>query len=204
MARCAWRPRRARPDRRPAPRLTARRRQKYEPRAGPLDLCGDSGNLHRVRSHFPRALDPPHAAHVGHQRHPRHRPVRRDARVGRGRYAGPPRDGLYRRRTRRGQRLRRIRRHRPHARNVQEETGGPEVILDTRASIIAVAYILAVILLIFGLRKLSSPATARAGNMLAAAGVFLALAVTLLDRSIVSYWELALGIVVGGAIGIVA
>ena len=78
------------------------------------------------------------------------------------------------------------------------------MILDARASIIAVAYIVAAILLIFGLRKLSSPATARNGNMLAAAGVFLALAITLLDRSIVSYWELALGIVIGGAIGIVA
>ncbi|HKV50447.1 MAG TPA: NAD(P)(+) transhydrogenase (Re/Si-specific) subunit beta [Gemmatimonadaceae bacterium] len=78
------------------------------------------------------------------------------------------------------------------------------MILDTRASIIAVAYILAAVLLIFGLRKLSSPATARSGNLLAAAGVFLALAVTLLDQSIVSYWELALGIVVGGTIGVVA
>jgi NAD(P) transhydrogenase subunit beta len=78
------------------------------------------------------------------------------------------------------------------------------VILDTRASIIAVAYIVAAVLLIFGLRKLSSPATARNGNLLAAAGVFLALAITLLDRSIVSYWELALGIVIGGGIGIVA
>ena len=78
------------------------------------------------------------------------------------------------------------------------------MILDTRASIIAVAYIVAAVLLIFGLRKLSSPATARSGNMLAAAGVFLALAITLLDRSIVTYWELALGIVIGGAIGIVA
>ncbi len=78
------------------------------------------------------------------------------------------------------------------------------MILDTRASIIAVAYIVAAVLLIFGLRKLSSPATARNGNLLAAAGVFLALAITLLDRSIVSYWELALGIVIGGGIGIVA
>jgi NAD(P) transhydrogenase subunit beta len=76
--------------------------------------------------------------------------------------------------------------------------------LDTRASIIAVAYIVAAVLLILGLRKLSSPATARNGNLLAAGGVLLALAVTLLDRSIVSYWELALGIVVGGTIGIVA
>ncbi|HEY7876900.1 MAG TPA: NAD(P)(+) transhydrogenase (Re/Si-specific) subunit beta, partial [Gemmatimonadaceae bacterium] len=61
-----------------------------------------------------------------------------------------------------------------------------------------------IVLLILGLKKLSSPATARNGNLLAAVGVFLALGITLLDRDIMSYGELALGIAVGGAIGIVA
>jgi NAD(P) transhydrogenase subunit beta len=74
--------------------------------------------------------------------------------------------------------------------------------LGTRESIIAVCYIIASILLILGLKRLSSPATARSGNMLAAIGVFLALAVTLLDRQIVSYWEIAIGVVIGAALGI--
>ena len=78
------------------------------------------------------------------------------------------------------------------------------MMLDTRASIIAITYIVASVLLILGLRRLSSPATARSGNMLAGIGVFMALAVTLLDRHIVSYWEIAVGIVIGGAIGIVS
>ena len=48
--------------------------------------------------------------------------------------------------------------------------------LDIRESIIAVAYIVSAVLFIFGLKRLSSPATARSGNQLAAFGMVLALA----------------------------
>ena len=74
--------------------------------------------------------------------------------------------------------------------------------LGTRESIIAVCYIVASVLLILGLKRLSSPATARSGNSLAAVGVFLALAATLLDREIVSYWEIGVGVAIGAALGI--
>ncbi|MGH7651037.1 MAG: NAD(P)(+) transhydrogenase (Re/Si-specific) subunit beta [Gemmatimonadaceae bacterium] len=74
--------------------------------------------------------------------------------------------------------------------------------LDFRGSVIAVCYIIAAILFIFGLKRLSSPATARSGNRLAAIGMALALVVTLLDRQILSYWTIALGTVVGAVIGI--
>src|SRR3954470_8164916 len=74
--------------------------------------------------------------------------------------------------------------------------------LDLRASAIAVSYIVAAILFIFGLKQLSSPATARAGNRLAAIGMALALAATLLDRQIVSFWTIAIGTVIGAAVGI--
>ncbi|MBX6332998.1 MAG: NAD(P)(+) transhydrogenase (Re/Si-specific) subunit beta [Gemmatimonadaceae bacterium] len=76
--------------------------------------------------------------------------------------------------------------------------------LGTRESIIAVCYIVASVLLILGLKRLSSPATARSGNSLAAIGVFLALAATLLDREIVSYWEIGVGVAIGAALGIYA
>ena len=49
--------------------------------------------------------------------------------------------------------------------------------LDFHDSAIAVAYIVAAVLFIFGLKQLSSPATARAGNRLAALGMFIALGV---------------------------
>ncbi|HEX2602606.1 MAG TPA: NAD(P)(+) transhydrogenase (Re/Si-specific) subunit beta [Gemmatimonadaceae bacterium] len=74
--------------------------------------------------------------------------------------------------------------------------------LDLRASVIAVSYIVAAILFIFGLKQLSSPATARAGNRLAAIGMLLALVATLIDRQIVSYWTIAIGTLVGAVIGI--
>ena len=74
--------------------------------------------------------------------------------------------------------------------------------LDFRASVIAVSYIVASVLFIFGLKQLSSPATARAGNRLAAIGMALALAATLLDRQIISFWMIAIGTLVGAAMGI--
>ena len=74
--------------------------------------------------------------------------------------------------------------------------------LDARGSFIAASYIVAAVMFIFGLKQLSSPGTARAGNRLAALGMAVALGVTLLDRQIVSYWTIGLGTLVGAAIGV--
>jgi NAD(P) transhydrogenase subunit beta len=74
--------------------------------------------------------------------------------------------------------------------------------LDVRGSVIAVSYIVAAVLFIFGLKHLSSPSTARSGNRLAAIGMALALGVTLLDRQIVSFWTIAIGTLIGAGIGI--
>lgn len=73
--------------------------------------------------------------------------------------------------------------------------------LDVRGSVIAVAYIIAAVLFIFGLKRLSSPATARSGNQLAAFGMVLALAATLLDRQIISFWMIGIGTLIGAVIG---
>jgi len=74
--------------------------------------------------------------------------------------------------------------------------------LDVRESGIAIAYIVAAVLFILGLKRLSSPASARSGNRLAAIGMTIALAATLLDRQIVSFWIIAAGMIVGAAVGI--
>ena len=71
--------------------------------------------------------------------------------------------------------------------------------LDVRGSVIAVSYIVAAVLFIFGLKHLSSPSTARSGNRLAAIGMAIALVVTLLDRQIVSFWTIAIGTLIGAA-----
>jgi NAD(P) transhydrogenase subunit beta len=74
--------------------------------------------------------------------------------------------------------------------------------LDFRASVIAVSYIVAAVLFIFGLKRMTSPSTARSGNRLAAIGMALALVATLLDHQIISYWTIAIGTLIGGVMGV--
>ena len=56
---------------------------------------------------------------------------------------------------------------------------------DSMALLINLAYALAAVLFIVGLKMLGSPATARRGNLISAVAMFIAVVVTLLDRSIV-------------------
>ena len=72
------------------------------------------------------------------------------------------------------------------------------------AVVINVAYIAAAALFVFGLKMLASPATARRGNALSSIGMLVAIVVTLTSREIVSYEWIAVGAVVGAAIGAVA
>ncbi|MGH7696530.1 MAG: NAD(P)(+) transhydrogenase (Re/Si-specific) subunit beta [Gemmatimonadaceae bacterium] len=74
---------------------------------------------------------------------------------------------------------------------------------DFRGAAISLSYIAAAVLFIFGLQRLSSPKTARSGNRLAAVGMFVALVATLFDREIVSFWLIALGVLIGAIIGVV-
>ncbi|MFN2461364.1 MAG: NAD(P)(+) transhydrogenase (Re/Si-specific) subunit beta [Candidatus Velthaea sp.] len=69
------------------------------------------------------------------------------------------------------------------------------------ANPVDIAYLATGVLFILGLRYLSSPRTARLGNRLAALGMLLAL-VAVLTQGIVQWWVVAIGIVIGGAIGI--
>ena len=71
-------------------------------------------------------------------------------------------------------------------------------------SLANLAYLVASALFIVGLKRLSSPVTARSGNQLAAAGMLIAVVVTLLDRQVMNYGVLAAGLVVGGGVGAVA
>ena len=65
-----------------------------------------------------------------------------------------------------------------------------------------ILYLIAAVCFIIGIKRLSSPATAVAGNRLSAAGMLIAIVVTLLDRSIVGYGVIAAGLVVGSALGL--
>ena len=70
-------------------------------------------------------------------------------------------------------------------------------------TIINLAYLVASVLFIFGLIGLTHPRTAVRGNMLGALGMFLAVVITLFDRSIISFEMIAAGVAVGALIGAV-
>jgi NAD(P) transhydrogenase subunit beta len=71
---------------------------------------------------------------------------------------------------------------------------------------IGIAYLVAAVLFIIGLRQLSSPVTARQGNRIAAVGMFIALVATLFDPHIhlVNYGLIAAGVIVGAPLGIIS
>ncbi|WP_100642966.1 NAD(P)(+) transhydrogenase (Re/Si-specific) subunit beta [Alteromonas facilis] len=74
--------------------------------------------------------------------------------------------------------------------------------MNTTMLLVNVAYIIAAILFISGLKLLSHPSTARKGNTVSALGMLLAVVVTLTDQNIISYHFILGGVVVGSAIGI--
>lgn len=75
---------------------------------------------------------------------------------------------------------------------------------ELRGFLVNIAYALAAIFFVFGLKLLASPRTARRGNLLAAGGMLIAVVVTLLSQAQMSYGVIIAGFVVGGLIGLLA
>ncbi|MFQ5746712.1 MAG: NAD(P)(+) transhydrogenase (Re/Si-specific) subunit beta [Gemmatimonadota bacterium] len=73
--------------------------------------------------------------------------------------------------------------------------------MPTTNLIIPLLYLLSAVLFILGLKRLSSPATARAGNGLAALGMLLAVAGALLEPKILDFTWIIIGVVIGGFAG---
>jgi NAD(P) transhydrogenase subunit beta len=70
-------------------------------------------------------------------------------------------------------------------------------------AVINVAYLVAALLFIWGLKELAHPRTARRGNWIAALGMLIAIVFTLLDRQVLSYSAIFVALVIGSAIGAV-
>ena len=68
-------------------------------------------------------------------------------------------------------------------------------------TIIQLCYIIAASLFIIGLAYLSSPATARKGNFIASLGMFIAIVATLIDKNVLNYDMIFVGIIIGSLIG---
>jgi H+-translocating NAD(P) transhydrogenase subunit beta len=75
-----------------------------------------------------------------------------------------------------------------------EPTGGLPIL-------ISIAYLVAAVCFIIGLKRLSSPQTARSGNMVGATGMLIAVATTLLHWEIVTFTWILAGVVLGTAAG---
>src|SRR5262249_8503050 len=69
------------------------------------------------------------------------------------------------------------------------------------ANLAAFLYLIASVCFIMALRGLSSPETARAGNIYGIAGMVIAVVTTLVTPHVVGFWLIIVGILIGGAIG---
>ena len=69
------------------------------------------------------------------------------------------------------------------------------------SALMELAYLLAAVFFIVGLKWLSSPATARNGNALASVGMLIAIVVTLFEQRIVSFSGILIGIIIGASVG---
>ncbi len=74
--------------------------------------------------------------------------------------------------------------------------------LALSANVVNLMYAVAAVLLVFGIKRLSSPATARSGNWIAAAGMAVALVFTLLHPEIERYGVIAAGVAIGTVVGV--
>ena len=68
--------------------------------------------------------------------------------------------------------------------------------------LVDLVYIISSILFIFGLKFLGSPKTAPKGNYLSAVGMLLAVIITLLDKQILTYQWIFIGLLSGGVVGL--
>jgi NAD(P) transhydrogenase subunit beta len=72
------------------------------------------------------------------------------------------------------------------------------------AFLINLAYVFSAVLFIIGLKKLSSPATARQGNLISAIGMLIAIVATLVSELKLPWANIMIGLVIGSLIGGIA
>src|ERR1700683_3770142 len=82
--------------------------------------------------------------------------------------------------------------------------GLPLAVLKPGGSAATALYILAFSMFIFGVKQGTHPRTAKRGNMIAAAGMLVAVVTTLLLNGIGNWGLIALGIALGATIGVIA
>jgi NAD(P) transhydrogenase subunit beta len=76
--------------------------------------------------------------------------------------------------------------------------------MTLQQTILSIAYLVTAVLFILGLKFLSSPRTARNGNILAMIGMAIAVAATCFDSGILSWTDIVIGALIGVPIGFVS
>ena len=69
------------------------------------------------------------------------------------------------------------------------------------SNIVSVLYLISALLFIFALRGLSHPESSRTGNILGIIGMVIAIVTTLMFKSVLSYAEIGVAVLIGGLIG---
>src|SRR3954471_17309001 len=172
-----------------------------------------AGGVRRLRGRLEGVDHAAHPAHVRRERHPRDHPRRCDHRHrARALLVGhSPRHD--RDRARHHQPRRRLRRHRPHARDVQgpgTPGGRPHAEREGRAvrvlsgTAVELLYLVAAVCFILALKGLSSPRTARRGNLIGAAGAAIALVTTFFSTDLDNLVLILCAIAVGTALAVPA
>jgi len=69
------------------------------------------------------------------------------------------------------------------------------------SNIVSILYLISALLFIFALRGLSHPESSRTGNILGIIGMVIAIVTTLMFKSVLSYTEIGVAILIGGFIG---
>src|SRR5207244_1605892 len=101
------------------------------------------------------------------------------------------------------ERRRRLRRHRPDARDVQETRASEEGRRLMGSTTSNLLYPVTISCFVLALRFLSSPTTARHGNWIGAAGMVVAIAVTLAHHGLHIGWRIPVGGAIGSVFGAV-
>src|SRR2546422_69426 len=162
-------------------------------------------DFRRDRGHLEGSNHPAHAADVWDTRNPRHHPDWSDPDCGQRHESARDHPGFRRRPAGDAQRGRRFCRDRPHAREVQR----PASARQTRKEVnlwISLAYLLAAVLFILGLKQLSGPRGARRGNQTAAVGMVIAVLATipLLHFTVAGIVVTLLGLAIGAPVGAIS
>src|SRR4051812_4964354 len=172
--------------------------------------------VRRLRGDLEGADDPAHAADVADQRDPRHRHARWPDRPRLRERRARVHDRHDRGRLRDDQDRRRLHGHRPDARHVLQKAeaegrrrrqGRRKVIpavLEPGGDGATALYIVAFSLFIIGVKRGTHPTTAKQGNLVAAAGMAVAVVTTLLLDGVGNWGLVFLGLGIGTAVGVVA